>query len=92
LCKLFKLLVKDDLVGTPALVLGFGLVPETDIRGSLAGELIITAIALAAYETTTMLSLREGNSLRICSQIFSKISIRIAIREVRKNFYRKNEA
>ena len=39
--------------------------PE-EIRGSLAGELIVTAIALAAYETSALLSLREGNSLRIC--------------------------
>lgn len=66
--KLLKLLEKDGLVGAPVRTFGFGLVPETDMRGSLDGELMLIAIAFAAYATSNVLSLNEGNSLRICQQ------------------------
>lgn len=65
-CKLLRLLVKEDLVGAPALVFCLDLGPKTEIRGSLEGELMLTAIALAAYAIITLLSLKEGNSLTIC--------------------------
>jgi len=64
-CKLLRLLVKDDLCGAPDLVFCFGLDPETDMRCSLGGELILTAIALVAYVVITWLSRKEGNSFNI---------------------------
>ena len=64
-CKLLRLLVKDNLGGAPDLAFCFGLDPETDMRCSLGGELMLTAIALAAYVVITLLSRKEGNSFNI---------------------------
>lgn len=50
---------------TPGLVFCFGLDPKTDIRCSLGGEIILTAMALVAYAVITLLSRKEGNSLSI---------------------------
>ncbi|KAF5938912.1 hypothetical protein HYC85_023171, partial [Camellia sinensis] len=61
-CKLLKLLLKDDLVGMPVFVFCLARGPETDIRGSLEGELILTAIALAAYIATVFSSAEPPKS------------------------------
>lgn len=57
--------MNDDLVGVPNFVFCLALGVEIEILGSLEGELMLTAIALAAYIRIILLSLKEGNSLSI---------------------------
>lgn len=72
-CKLLRLLLNDDRVDVAAFDLCFGLVPETKTLESLAGEVMLIAIDLAAYAIIVVLSLKRGNSLRICKKLMNQV-------------------
>lgn len=81
LCKLLRLLVKDNLGVALDLIFCFDLEPETDMRGSLGGELILRAMALVAYAVITLLSRKEGNSFNIYR---NKAKYHVSRNELRK--------